>query len=58
MSAETEEQLIERAATEVDTTLLEWFAGLSMIERLRVTSRSAALLVQWARTSRGNPDAL
>lgn len=36
--------LIEKAVGEVDTSLLEWFRSLSVIERLRVASRNAATL--------------
>jgi hypothetical protein len=33
-----DEELMRRAALEVDRSLLEWFLGLSVIERLRVAS--------------------
>lgn len=45
------DELIERAAKEVDLTLLEWFASLSMVERLRDTSRNAAALERIARAA-------
>lgn len=54
VSAESEDELIERATAEVDTTLLEWFAGLSMVERLRDTSRNAAALERLARAASRN----
>ncbi|MBA3460309.1 MAG: hypothetical protein H0T46_10140 [Deltaproteobacteria bacterium] len=33
-----DEELMRRAAREVDQSLLEWYLGLSVIERLRVVS--------------------
>ena len=36
---------------EVDRTLLEWFRGLSIVERLRITSRNAAVLERLRRAA-------
>jgi hypothetical protein len=38
-----------RASTEVDPSLLAWYRGLSVTERLRAASRSAATLERLAR---------
>ena len=45
------DELIAQASHEVDASLLEWFRGLSMIERLRAASRNAALLERMARAA-------
>jgi hypothetical protein len=44
MSEAGQDQAPEPAQGEVDETLLDWFLELSLIERLRVTSRNAAFL--------------
>jgi len=36
---------------EVDQSLLEWFLGLSIVERLRTTSRNAAVLERLRRAA-------
>ncbi|MEJ7604567.1 MAG: hypothetical protein WKG01_42335, partial [Kofleriaceae bacterium] len=36
--------LIEQAVGEIDVSLLDWYLSLSVIERLRAASRSAAML--------------
>lgn len=46
-----DDPLVERAATEVDTSLMEWFCDLPLRERLRSTSRQAALLERLARAA-------
>jgi hypothetical protein len=48
---ETPDELIARAVTEVDESLLEWCLQLSVIERLRAASRSAATLERLARAA-------
>ncbi len=50
-TASASETLIERAAEEVDESLLDWYAELSMVERLRAASRSAAVLERLARAA-------
>jgi hypothetical protein len=45
------DESLARAADEVDHSLLQWYAGLSMIERLRAASRSAAVLERMARAA-------
>ncbi len=47
----SQDDLIARAVREVDVSLLEWYRGLTMIERLRAASRSAALLERMARAA-------
>ena len=53
--AEIERELARRdpavlaAADEVDQTLLDWFLGLSPMERLRACSRASAALSGWRR---------
>jgi hypothetical protein len=47
-------RLVERAVGEVDASLLEWYRGLSVTERLRAASRSAALLERLARAASAN----
>ena len=46
--------LLVRAASEVDGTLLEWYATLTVIERLRAASKSAAVLERMARAASTN----
>lgn len=48
---ESTEELIARAASEVDESLLEWYRSLSMTERLRAASRNAATLERIARAA-------
>jgi hypothetical protein len=50
-SDETTEELIARATSEVDDSLLEWYRGLSMIERLRAATRNAIFLERMARAA-------
>ncbi|MEO8704437.1 MAG: hypothetical protein ABI867_30570 [Kofleriaceae bacterium] len=52
MTEPTQDELIERATHEVDESLLEWSLGLSVLERLRAASRSAATLERLARAAR------
>jgi hypothetical protein len=47
------EQLLQ-AAAEVDESLLEWFRSLSVLDRLRATSRNAAVLERLARAAARN----
>src|SRR5262249_17098135 len=47
-------ELVERAATEVDRSLLDWYSTLGVIERLRAASRSAAALERLARAASTN----
>jgi hypothetical protein len=49
-----QEELVERAAAEVDESLIEWYLQLSVIERLRSASRSAAVLERLARAASAN----
>ena len=51
VSEESQSELLARAVGEVDQSLLEWFAGLSLIERLRAASRNAAMLERMARAA-------
>jgi hypothetical protein len=44
-------ELLERAADEVDRTLLEWFRGLTVAERLKSASDTAAQLERMARAA-------
>jgi hypothetical protein len=46
-----QEDLIARAAAEVDESLIEWYLQLSVIERLRSASRSAEVLERLARAT-------
>ena len=50
----TESELIDRAAAEVDQTLLAWSLALSVTERLRAASRNAAILERLARAATPN----
>ena len=47
-------ELMARAAGEVDQSLLDWYRELSMVERLRAASRTAAVLERMARVATGN----
>jgi hypothetical protein len=47
-------RLVERAVDEVDDSLIEWYRGLSVTERLRVASRSAAFLERMSRAASGH----
>jgi hypothetical protein len=49
-----QDALIERAATEVDQSLLEWFRSLSMVERLRACTAQATALERLARVAARN----
>lgn len=52
-----QEELVERAVAEVaevDASLIEWYLQLSVIERLRSASRSAAVLERLARAASAN----
>lgn len=52
-----QEELVERAVAEVaevDESLIEWYLQLSVIERLRSASRSAAVLERLARAASAN----
>jgi hypothetical protein len=51
---ESTSELLTRAASEVDASLLEWYRGLSLVERLRAASRNAALLERMARAASRN----
>jgi hypothetical protein len=46
-----QDALIARAVAEVDESLLDWYRGLSVVERLRAASRSAAVLERMARAA-------
>ena len=46
-----DDPLVNRAAAEVDRSLVEWFCELSLRERLRSTSRQAAVLERLARAA-------
>jgi hypothetical protein len=48
---ETQDELIARAVGEVDESLIDWFLELSVIERLRSASRTAATLERFARAA-------
>ncbi len=48
MQADPAEQ---KAVDEVDHSLIDWYRGMSMIERLRAASRSAAVLERLARAA-------
>ena len=48
---EIQTELIKRAVEEVDHSLLDWYRSLSVIERLRAASRSAAQLERIARAA-------
>ena len=48
---ETQDELIARAVSEVDESLIDWFLQLSIIERLRSASRSAAVMERLARAA-------
>lgn len=50
----TQDELIERAVAEVDESLIEWYLQLSVTERLRSASRSAAALERLARAASAN----
>ncbi|MEJ7598555.1 MAG: hypothetical protein WKG01_11660 [Kofleriaceae bacterium] len=52
-SSEDDERMRE-AVAEVDVSLIEWHLGLSVVERLRAASRSAAVLERLARASARN----
>jgi len=41
----------QKAVDEVDHSLIDWYRGMSMIERLRAASRSAAVLERLARAA-------
>jgi hypothetical protein len=43
--------LLDEAVADVDTTLLDWYLALSLVERLRAASRSAATLERLARAA-------
>ena len=43
-STATELALVDGATAEVDTSLLDWYRELSVVERLRAASRAAATL--------------
>jgi hypothetical protein len=47
-------ELVEHAVAEVDESLIEWYLQLSVIERLRSASRSAAVLERLARAASAN----
>lgn len=49
-----QDELVERPAAEVDESLIEWYLQLSVIERLRSASRSAAVLERLARAASAN----
>lgn len=51
---EDRDQLIARAVGEVDESLLEWYRSLSVTERLRAASRTAATLDRMARATSTN----
>jgi len=48
---ETQDELMARAVAEVDESLIDWYLQLSVIERLRAASRSAAVLERLARAA-------
>jgi hypothetical protein len=50
----SQEDLLAQAATEVDESLIDWYLELSVIERLRSASRSAAVLERLARAASAN----
>jgi hypothetical protein len=50
----TREALIVEAVGEVDQSLLHWYRELSIVERLRAASRSAATLERLARAASSN----
>jgi len=49
-----QDELIEPAVAEVDESLIEWYLQLSVIERLRSASRSAATLERLADAASSN----
>lgn len=52
MNAEqSQDALIEQAVAEIDQSLLDWYLSLSVIERLRAASRSAAQLERLSRAA-------
>jgi hypothetical protein len=51
IAVDSTDELLARATAEVDESLLEWYRTLSMIERLRAASRSAAVLGRIARAA-------
>jgi len=51
MATDAGSELEARATDEVDRSLLEWYLGLSVTERLRAASRSAAVLDRMRRAA-------
>jgi hypothetical protein len=54
VSIDFSEEEQHRAVEEVDQSLLDWYLGLSVVERLRAASRSAAVLERMARAASRN----
>jgi hypothetical protein len=52
--ADNEDALVEAAVAEVDVSLLDWFRGLTVTERLRSASRTMATLERMARAASAN----
>ncbi|MBZ0237789.1 MAG: hypothetical protein K8M05_36075 [Deltaproteobacteria bacterium] len=50
----SDEPAPDSAAAEVDTTLLDWYRELSLVERLRAASRAAATLDRLAHAASKN----
>lgn len=50
----TNEEQLRAAVAEVDESLLDWYLSLSIVERLRAASRSAAVLERMARVASRN----
>jgi hypothetical protein len=48
------DELLVRAAAEVDQSLLDWYQELTITERLRAASRNAATLERLARAASTN----
>ena len=48
---QVQELLIAKAVEEVDESLLDWYRDLSVVERLRAASQSAATLERMARAA-------